>query len=157
MPIDKFALAQKCLSAAHTLDASNPTVHVQTLRLRKALDNPKEPLAPEVSESVNAELEKLLPKTQDLDEWNNNFLSVHKDSVPHIQAALSCRQLINPDSKAQNEKDLAATLDSSNISTETALAGRGLLDEWRSEQATKQAYAEKAKKKWPESSVFDLE
>ncbi|ODM22664.1 hypothetical protein SI65_00253 [Aspergillus cristatus] len=154
---NKLALAQKCLTAAHTLDASNPTVHVQTLRLRKALDSPKEPLTSEVFEPVNAELEKLLPKSQNLDEWNNNFLSVHKDSVSHIQAALACRQLINPDTKAQNEKDLAATLDSSDASIETALAGRELLDEWRSEQATKQVYAEKAKGKWPESSVFDLE
>lgn len=82
---------------------------------------------------------------------------MHKDSVSHIQAALACRQLIDPDTKAQNEKDLAATLDSSDASIETALAGRELLNEWRSEQATKQVYAEKAKGKWPESSVFGLE
>lgn len=82
---------------------------------------------------------------------------MHKDSVLHIQAALASRQLINPDSKPQNEKDLASTLDSSDASIESVLAGRELLDEWRSKQATKQAYAEKAKGKWPESSVFDLE
>lgn len=121
------------------------------------MDNPREPLTPEVSESVNAELEKLLPKSQNLDEWNKNFLSVHKDSFSHIQAALASRQLINPDSKAQNEKDLATALGSNDASIESALAGRELLNEWRSEQATKQAYAEKAKGKWPESSVFDLE
>ena len=107
-----------------------------------------------MSEAVNAELETLLPKSQKPDEWNDKFLAAHKDSVPHIQGALACRQLINPDTKSQNEKDLAATLDSSDISIETALAGVELLHEWRSEQAVKSAYAEKAKKKCPESSAF---
>ena len=135
---------------------SNPTVHAQTLRLRKTLDKPSEPIVPEVSEAVNAELETLLPKSQKPEEWNDKFLAAHKGSVPHIQGALACRQLINPDSKSQNEKELASTLDSSDISIETALAGVELLHEWRSEQAVKSAYAEKAKKKWPESSAFEL-
>lgn len=153
---DKFALAQKCLSAAHAIDPSNPTVHVQALRLRKALDTPAEPLPPQVSEPVNAELETILPKSQNLDEWNNNFLAANKTSVPHIQAVLSCRQLLNANNKSQSEKDLTSSLDAGDVSIETALAGLELLNEWGSDQSVKSAYAEKAKKKWPESSAFEL-
>ncbi|GMG12192.1 unnamed protein product [Aspergillus oryzae] len=122
----------------------------------QALDGLSEPLSPQVAEVVNAEFETLLPKAQNLDEWNESFLSTHKDSAPHTQAALTCRQLLKADSKAQCEKDLTATLDSQVDSIETALAGLQLLDEWKSDQAAKAAYAEKAKSKWPESSVFQL-
>ncbi|EAW10623.1 peptide alpha-N-acetyltransferase complex A subunit NAT1 [Aspergillus clavatus NRRL 1] len=153
---NKLALALKCLSAAHAIDASNSTVHVQQLRFRKALDSLSEPLSPEVAEVVNAEFDKLLPKSQDLGKWNESFLSTHKDSAPHTQAGLICRQLLQPESKAQCEKDLTSTLDLSDISIETALAGLEMLHEWGSDQAAKTAYAEKASNKWPESSVFQL-
>ncbi|PWY80599.1 N-terminal acetyltransferase catalytic subunit Nat1 [Aspergillus heteromorphus CBS 117.55] len=153
----KHALALKCLSAAHAIDASNPTLHVQLLRFRKALDTLPEPLAPQVAEVVNAEFETLLPKAQNLDEWNNTFVSTHKDSVPHQQAGLTSRQLLNPDSKPQCEQDLASTLDSTDITIETALAGLELLNEWGSSQAAQTAYAQKASSKWPEATVFRLE
>ncbi|RAL12456.1 peptide alpha-N-acetyltransferase complex A subunit NAT1 [Aspergillus homomorphus CBS 101889] len=153
----KYALALKCLTAAHSIDASNPTLHVQLLRLRKALDGLSEPLPAQVAEAVNAEFETLLPKSQNLDEWNESFLSTHKDSVPHIQAGLTSRQLLKPDTKSQCEQELTATLDSANITIDTALAGLELFNEWGSDQAVKTAYAEKASGKWPESSVFRLE
>ncbi|KAI9038059.1 peptide alpha-N-acetyltransferase complex A subunit NAT1 [Aspergillus affinis] len=154
---NKYALALKCLSAAHAIDVSNPTLHVQLLRFRKALDNLSEPLAPEVAEVVNPEFETLLPKSQNLEEWNNSFLAAHNDSIPHTQAGLTCGQLLKADSKPQYEKDLTATLDSDLISLETALAGLDLLSEWGSNQASKTAYAEKAASKWPNSTLFRAE
>lgn len=108
-----------------------------------------------MADPINAELETILPKSQNPDEWNNAFLSANKTSVPHIQAALECRHLLNAN-KSQNEKELTASLDAGDVSIETALAGLELLNEWGSDQGVKNAYAEKAKKKWPESSVFDL-
>ncbi|OJZ92368.1 hypothetical protein ASPFODRAFT_28139 [Aspergillus luchuensis CBS 106.47] len=153
----KHALALKCLTAAHAIDASNPTLHVQILRFRKALDSLSEPLAPQVAEVVNAEFEALLPKGQNLEEWNNTFLSTHKESVPHQQAGLTSRQLLKPDSKPQCEQDLISTLDSKDITIDTALAGLELLSEWGSNHAAKSAYVEKASSKWPEATVFRLD
>lgn len=146
-------LALKCLSAAHVIDPSNPTLHLQLLRFRKALDSLSEPLPAQTAEVVNAEFEKLLPKSQKLEEFNESFLSANKGSVAHVQAALSGRQLLKPDSKAQCEKDLLATLDAPGITIDEAVSGLGLLSKWGGD---KTAYAEKASKKWPESSVFDL-
>lgn len=108
-----------------------------------------------MSDPINAELEIIFSKSQNADEWNNAFLSANKASASHIQAALSCRHLLNASSKSQNEKDLTASLDVGDVSLENALAGLELLNEWGSDQGVKSAYAEKAKKKWPESSVFD--
>ncbi|KAL3476367.1 NMDA receptor-regulated protein 1-domain-containing protein [Aspergillus californicus] len=152
----KYALALKCLSAAHSIDASNPTLHVQLLRFRQALNKLSEPLPPQVAEVVDAEFETLLPKAQKLNEWNSSFFEAHKDSVPHKHAYLTCQQLLNPDSKSENEKELTSTLDTSIVSLETALAGLDLLGEWGSNQTAKSAYAEKATSKWPQSSLFQL-
>ncbi|KAJ5086656.1 hypothetical protein NUU61_007963 [Penicillium alfredii] len=148
---NKHLLAVKCLSAAHAIDPSNPTLHLQLLRFRKALDSLSEPLPAQVAEVVNAEFEKLLPKSQKLDEWNESFLSANKGSVAHVQAALSGRQFLNPGSKSQSEKDLLATLDVPGITIDEAVAALDLLSRWGSD---KTVYAQKASKKWPESSVF---
>ncbi|CBF75743.1 hypothetical protein AN3628.2 [Aspergillus nidulans FGSC A4] len=150
----KYALALKCLAAAHSIDASNPTLHVQLLQFRQALNKLYEPLPPQVAEVVDSEFEALLPKAQNLEEWNKSFLSAHKDSIPHKYAYLTCQQLLKPESKSENEKELAATLDAGIMSLETALAGLDLLGEWGSDKAAKTAYAEKASSKWPESTAF---
>ncbi|KAL6236194.1 hypothetical protein BDW75DRAFT_207256 [Aspergillus navahoensis] len=152
----KYALALKCLAAAHSIDASNPTLHVQLLQFRQALNKLSEPLPPQVAEVVDTEFEALLPKAQNLDEWNKSFLSAHEDSIPHKHAYLTCQKLLKPESKSENEKELTATLDASIVSLETALAGLDLLGEWGSDQAAKTAYAEKASSKWPESTAFRL-
>ncbi|KAL2828882.1 NMDA receptor-regulated protein 1-domain-containing protein [Aspergillus cavernicola] len=152
----KYALALKCLSAARSIDASNPTLHVQLLRFRQALNKLSEPLPPQVAEVVDAEFETLLPQAQKFDEWNASFIAAHKDSIPHRQAYLTCQQLLNPESKSENEKELTSTLDASIVSLETALAGLDLLSEWGSNQTAKSAYAEKATSKWPESTTFRL-
>lgn len=144
----------KCLSAAHAIDPSNPTLHLQILRFRKALDSLSEPLPSQVAEVVNAEFDKLLPKSQKLEQWNESFLSSNKGSAAHVQAALDGRQILNPASKGQCEKDLLSTLDLPGISIDEAAAALDLLDKWDGDKA---AYAQKASKKWPESSVFQLE
>lgn len=95
----------------------------------------------------------MLPKAQKLEEWNESFLTANKDSVAHVQAALSARHLLNPESKPECEKDLLATLDSPKITIDEAGAAIDLLTKWGSETS---AYVQKANKKWPEASVFQL-
>lgn len=150
---DKHLLAVKCLAAAHAIDPANPTLHLQLLRFRKTLDGLSEPLPEKVAEAVNAEFDKLLTKSQNLEEWNESFLSSNKASALHVQSGLSARQLLKPESKAQCEKELLATLDLPEITIDEATIGLESLNEWGSD---KTAYAEKASKKWPESSVFAL-
>ncbi|KAL3464710.1 NMDA receptor-regulated protein 1-domain-containing protein [Aspergillus heterothallicus] len=152
----KYALALKCLSTAHSINASNPTLHVQLLQFRQALNKLSEPLPPQVAEVVDSEFEALLPRSQNLNEWNTSFLSEHKDSIPHKYAYLTCQQLLAPESKPETEKELTSTLDASIVSLETALAGLNLLGEWGSNQAAKTAFAEKASSRWPESTLFRL-
>lgn len=123
------------------------------MRFREALDNLAEPLPPQSAEVINAEFDKLLPKSQKLEEFNESFLSANKGSVAHVQAALSGRLLLNPDSKAQCEKDLLATLETPGITIDEAVSGLELLSKWGGD---KTAYALQASKKWPQSSLFEL-
>lgn len=148
---DKHLLALKCLSAAHAVDPFNPSLHLQLLKFRKAIDSLSEPLPAPIAEVVNAEFDKLLPKTHKLDEWNESFLTANKDSAYHVQAALSARHLLNPDSKAESEKDLLATLDSPKTTLDEAAAAIDLLHKWGSDYST---YVQKANKKWPEATTF---
>ncbi|KAJ5899053.1 NMDA receptor-regulated protein 1 [Penicillium taxi] len=150
---DKHLLALKSLSAAFAIDSYNPTLHLQLLRFRKALGALAEPLAPPIAEVVNAEFEKMLPRSEKPEQWNESYLSANKGSVSHVQAALEGRFFLNPESKAQNEKDLLATLDTPNITIDEAVLAISLLSKWGSDKAP---YLQKASKKWPESSVFQL-
>jgi peptide alpha-N-acetyltransferase len=59
---------------------------------------------------------------------------------------------LKPETKPQCEKELLATLESPEITIDEAAIAFGLLEKWGSD---KTAYAEKANKKWPESSIFN--
>ncbi|PGH01756.1 peptide alpha-N-acetyltransferase [Blastomyces parvus] len=151
---NKYILALKCLLAAHSIDPQNPVLHIQLARFRKTIDALSEPLPSGVSDVITADFDPLLPKTQDLTSWNESFLSAHKSSAEHVQAALSVRQLLNPDSKSQGEQELLSTVDLETTSLEVALAGLHLLDDWHSSQDAKSAYISQAQKKWAEASIF---
>jgi hypothetical protein len=56
----------------------------------------------------------------------------------------------------QNEEDLKKTLDLSDITIHQALAGFGLLEQWKSEKNVKDDYRTKAASRWSEATVFKL-
>ena len=144
----------KCLLAAHAVDSSDPTLHVQLARFRLTLNNLKEPLPEKISDVVLEEFEAILPKSTNLNEWNNTYLTSHKENVDHVRAALSARLLITPNEKAACEKEFVDTIDLASATLEKAISGLETLDEWRADAATKKAYKEKAHNKWRESSAF---
>ena len=106
---------------------------------------------------VTSEFEPLLPKSTNLTEWNDAFLAANSSSPAHVQAVLSVRQLLAPESKGQSEKELQSSLDLEVASIEDALKGLNLLDSWGSAQDAKAAYREHAKKRWMNASVFDMD
>ncbi|KAJ5496133.1 N-terminal acetyltransferase A complex subunit n.t1.c1, partial [Penicillium diatomitis] len=150
----KHLLALKCLSAAHALDPSHPALHLQLLQFRKALDSLSEPLPSPIAEAVDAGFEKLLPKSQSLEEWNETYLTANKDSAGHVLAALSARQALKPDSKEKCDKDVVALLDSPSITIDDAVAALETLKKWKSDPS---AFRQKANAKWPEATAFHAE
>jgi len=71
-----------------------------------------------------------------------------------LQAAYNVRHLLDNGSKSQNEADLKKTLDLPDTTIQQALAGFGLLEEWKSEQKVKDDYRAKAAGRWSEATVF---
>jgi hypothetical protein len=90
----------------------------------------------------------------DLKAYNKSFLEKHTNSASHLQAVYNVRHILDNSSRAQNEEDMKKTLDLPDITIQQALAGFGLLDEWKSEQKVKDDYRAKAAGRWTEATVF---
>lgn len=152
----KHLLALRCLLAAHAIDPNNPDLHTQIAKFRQSIDNLPEQLAPNVSEIITSEFERVLPKSKNLAEWNDAFLSANSSSPAHVQSALAVRQLLTPQSKVQCEKELTSSLNLDMASVENAMAGLNLLDSWGSDQDAKTVYCDHARKRWKQATVFDV-
>ncbi|KAM5453833.1 hypothetical protein MaudCBS49596_002456 [Microsporum audouinii] len=152
----KYLLAIKCLLAAHAIDPSNPTLHIQLVKFRQQFDAGAAAALtpPDIIDLINAEFDILLPKSTDLTKWNEEFLSSHAKSAAHVQAALTVRQMLSPESKGQSEKDLISSIDLDTTTLEDALAGLSLLDDWGSAAETKASYSTNARRRWTKASVF---
>lgn len=150
---NKLLLALKCLLAAAAIDHTNHTLHEQSIRFRLALDSSASELPPRVLEVINANF-NLLPASKDLSAHNDEFLQIHAQSPLHVHSALTVRHILDPGSQPQNEKDLLETLKLDSISAENVRAGLSLLEDWKSDEETKDAYLESARKIWPEATVF---
>ncbi|KAF2196701.1 TPR-like protein [Delitschia confertaspora ATCC 74209] len=149
----KYALALKCLLAARELDPENPTLHEQTIRFRKAVDAAKD-LPSQVTEVLKSSF-TWLPAGADLKSYNNEWQQKHLDSAPHLQSAYKVRAFLDPGTKEVNEKDIQKLLDLPSNTQEQALAGLSCLEEWGSDEKTREAYREAAAGRWPEATVFE--
>jgi hypothetical protein len=90
----------------------------------------------------------------DLKAYNKSFLEKHPKSASHLQAAYNVRYILDNNSRSQNEQDLMKTLDLSDVTIQQALAGFGLLEEWKSDKKVKDDYRAKATSRWSEATVF---
>ncbi|KAL8824749.1 MAG: hypothetical protein Q9191_004846 [Dirinaria sp. TL-2023a] len=151
----KYLLALRCLLTSHRIDPLNPVVHEQLIRFRHALKSLSEPLPPKISEMIESQLSPMLAKDTNLSESNDDFLSKNRQSAPHIHAAVRTRQAISPDSTNRNQKDISGALDSDSITLQDAMHGLALLKDWETKQEVISEYVEKARKKWPEATVFE--
>lgn len=119
---EKFYLALKCLLAAHRIDATHPTTHQQTLRLRHALasqnaqaanggsaESSSEALTPLdlAAENFKSPYSFKLDKSAALNETRNElmqtneeFYKSHPESLPHLLAYLIARQDLDDSTSA---------------------------------------------------------
>jgi N-alpha-acetyltransferase 15/16, NatA auxiliary subunit len=91
-----------------------------------------------------------------VDEINEEYLSAHKDSAPHVHAVVRLRQAIKPGDdgmKRKSGKDLIETLKSDKTSLSEALDGLRLLEEIGAQEA-RQEYVKAAHERWSEADAF---
>ncbi|KAL8705870.1 MAG: hypothetical protein Q9201_001018 [Fulgogasparrea decipioides] len=150
----KYLMALRCLLAARSTDPSHPLIHEQSIRLRHTLKLSPEPLAPKASEILDAELSPLVSPDADLLKINADYLATNNGSAAHVQASLRVRQLLDPKSADENQKDVIRTLALPSVSLEDAIRGLDLLKFWKAPAQYQDDFAAAAHERWPEATAF---
>ncbi|EME89406.1 uncharacterized protein MYCFIDRAFT_55822 [Pseudocercospora fijiensis CIRAD86] len=154
----KYLPALRCLLAAHKLQPDHPKCHELGGRFKLALDtNNTLKSLPEPVQKVIQEhyLSKLSPKS--LEECNEEYLTQHNSSVPHIQSVVYFRHILKPNDESTRTravKDLQTTLTAPHITIEEAQHGLQLLKDLGVSEAERKSYVDAALKKFPEATLF---
>ena len=96
----------------------------------------------------------IIPAHADPKSYNDKWLQKHSESPSHLQSAYNVRYILDNSTKSQNEADLKKVLELPSTTPEQAAAGLTYLNEWNSDDKTKEAYREAAAKKWPQAIAF---
>ena len=96
----------------------------------------------------------LIPAAKSLSSFNDAYLSKHKDSPQHIHSGLKVRALLGPATKSRNEGELIASIDLPSSDLQDAQNALSLLAQWQSTQKTLDGFFEKARKRWPQATMF---
>ncbi|KAL8843438.1 MAG: hypothetical protein Q9176_002051 [Flavoplaca citrina] len=150
----KYMLALRCLHAARSIDPNHFTNHEQAIRFRQTLKSVAEPLPSKISEALEAEFSPLISPNADLLELNSDYLSKNSESAAHVQASLRARQVIDPTTADENQKDVMRTLALPSVSLEDAIRGLDLLNDWKAQSRYREDYIAAAHERWPEATVF---
>lgn len=148
---EKYLLALKCLLAALALDKEHPKVHEQIVRFNLAMDKDMEAVPPKSMEIIKSEF-KLLPAATSLSQYNDEYLSKHKDSARSTLSALRVQKLLSPESASSCEKGVAAVIKLPSITMQEAREAFELLNSWQSSEA--ESFKSSAAAKWPKATVF---
>ena len=126
-----------------------------------------------VSDVLTSTTYALIPESTSLTAYNDDFLSRHTDSAPHVHSSLRVRDAIAPETRAQNEQDLLRTLTFSALTIDKAKEGLLLLQRWRARSGSGSGsgsggsdtpgqdssvlddYQRQATARWPHASVFE--
>ncbi|KAJ4385438.1 hypothetical protein N0V93_009866 [Gnomoniopsis smithogilvyi] len=146
----KYLLALRCLKAALGLDAENPKVHEQAIRLRQALTAELETLPPKTAEVIKTAFTEV-PASADLAKINEEFREKHKTSPQHVLSSIRVQEKLGED-RSKVSKDVVDLLKMENIQLEDASDAQALLKSWKSGELD--AFKKAAAQKWPESSTF---
>ena len=137
--------------AAAALDKEHSKVHEQTIRFKLALDENIKGLSLTSAEVIKTEF-TLLPTPVNLAQYNDEYLSKHKDCARRTLSGLKARKMLSPDSAPNIEKDAEAILNLPTITFEEAREGLVLLSTWKSSEI--ETFRKTAGAKWPQATVF---
>lgn len=132
------------------LDAENPKVHEQAIRLRQALSADLEILPPKTTEVVQAAFTEV-PASADLAKFNLEFREKHKTSPAHVLSSIRVQEKLGED-RGKLGKDVVSLLQLEEIQLEDASDAQELLKSWKSGELD--SFKKAAAQKWPESSIF---
>jgi hypothetical protein len=148
-------LALKCLLAAAVLDKEHSKVHQQIVRFKLAIDSEfksaESTISPKTKEVILSEF-SFIPSSTSLIQFNDDYLSKHKDCARRTLSALSVRKILSPDSASTCEKDVTAVLKLPKITVGEAQEALELLRSWNSKEV--ESFKSSAAQKWPKATIF---
>ena len=148
-------MALKCLLAAAKLTPEDPTVHIQIIKFKKAIDSPPEPLPAEITTVIDTEFyTTLLPsKNTDLVAFNSEYLAKHTDTPSKLFGGLRAKHLVKPESISEIEASILESIKGGldTYTLEDAYEGLGLLRETKASDKAVEEYKSVAKGKWENS------
>jgi hypothetical protein len=143
------------LLTAAALDKEHSKVHQQIVRFKLAIDRAFESaeskMSPKTKEVILSEF-NLIPSSTTPTQFNDDYLSKHKDCARKTVAALKVRKLLSPDSASTCEKDIAAVLKLPTVTVSEAGEALKLLRSWHSKEAD--SFKSGAAQKWPKATIF---
>jgi peptide alpha-N-acetyltransferase len=99
-----------------------------------------------------------LDTSKSLKDVNEAYLQSHIKSAAHVHSVVRVRQALakadDAGLKKVNVQSLLATVEGEEISLREVQEGRELLAVVGAEQDVKEAYLEKARKRWPDATVL---
>ena len=149
--LEKYLLALKCLLAAAALNKDHRKVHEQIVRFRLALDKDMDDVPPKSLDIIKSEF-NLLPPSISPTQYNDEYLTKHKDSAQSTLSVMRARKLLIPQSVSNYEKDVVAVIKLPTITIQEASEALSLLSLWQSTEAT--SFRASAAAKWPKATVF---
>ncbi|KAL8936969.1 MAG: hypothetical protein Q9211_003925 [Gyalolechia sp. 1 TL-2023] len=150
----KYLLALRCLLAAQSIDSSHPLTFEQSIRLRHSLQTLPESLPPKTTETLESEFSAMIPTNADLRQMNSDFLAKNSESAAHVRASLRVRQMLDPKTSDENQKDVIRTLALPSVSLADAVQGLELLKSWGAQSRYQEDYIAAAHERWPEATAF---
>jgi len=151
---EKYLLALKCLIAAHSIDPEQSKLHEQLIRFRRTLDSASKAESEKVNEVLKTCSTNIVPATSTLSKYNEEYITKNEGCARRIHSGLHARWILDPLSKARNEKDMLATIKHADM--QEAIEGMERLKEWKSEKSVVEAFLEAARGRWPEASAFQI-
>jgi hypothetical protein len=148
---EKYLLALKCLLAAAALDKDHPKVHEQIIRFNLAIEKDAETLQPKSAEIIKSEF-TLLPSSLTPTQFNDDYRSAHRDGARGTLSAIKVQKLLTPESTSSCEKDVAALIKLTSITTEEAKEALDVLRSWKSSEADN--FRSSAAAKWPKATTI---
>lgn len=144
--------------AAQKLQSDYPKCHELGCRFKLALDtnNALQSLPENVQKIIQEQyLSNLSSKS--LEDCNEEYLTQHRESAPHIHSVVRFRQALKPNdesTKTKAVKNLQTTLTLPSITLHDAQEGLQVLKDVGVSETERKSYVDQALKRFPEATVL---
>ncbi|TIC20481.1 N-terminal acetyltransferase A, auxiliary subunit [Wallemia mellicola] len=147
----KYAQAMKALNKTASINPDCRMLHVQSLKLKQALESDDKQNA-EVKEAIVESLEKIIPKDVNLESWNADYLQRNHHNPLRLLGAAEAVVLIRGEASAKEAVNIVFNVDMKLLDATSATQIKGFIEKYDSERL--EAFRVKLNTQFPYSDLF---